>query len=89
MLHLLWLIPILPLAGFLLLMLFGRRLPRRVVAVVGVVPTGLARCSPSWSAPGYWPGPLSGVYTQTLWTWLPVDTFTARYLLLSGSSRRW
>ncbi|MEE9292371.1 MAG: hypothetical protein V3U83_05525, partial [Acidobacteriota bacterium] len=35
MLHLLWLIPLLPAAGFVLNGLVGRRLPRRLVAVVG------------------------------------------------------
>ena len=47
MLHLLWLIPGLPLLSFLALTLEGGRMRDRTIAYVGVVPAGLA--ASSWS----------------------------------------
>ncbi len=73
MLSLLWLIPVIPFAGTLVLALFGRSFSKRLVAFIGVgaiavssiislliVPEFLARATP---------------YTQVLWTWLDVDGF--------------
>ena len=40
--HLLWVIPALPLAGFLILFLSEGRLPRPVVSIVGAGTVGLA-----------------------------------------------
>ncbi len=41
MLELLWLIPALPFAGFLILALFGARLARTVTALIGVGSVGV------------------------------------------------
>lgn len=76
MLELLWLIPALPLLGFLVLAFAGSRLPRQVVGAVGVlsvvasalvtipVAGGLLRLAPEQRA-----------YTQELWRWLEVGQF--------------
>ncbi len=42
MLELLWLIPTLPFAGFLVLALFGPRMSRGLVATIGVGSVGLS-----------------------------------------------
>jgi NADH-quinone oxidoreductase subunit L len=78
MLELLWLIPILPFASFLTLALFGHRLSRTGIALIGV---GFAAVSAvlailiafafiSSPPPGY-------VFSQTLWEWISVAGFTA------------
>ena len=42
MLHLLFLVPTLPFAGFVVLAFFGRRLPKAAVAWIGAGSVGLA-----------------------------------------------
>src|SRR5438093_92135 len=82
MLDLVWLIPALPLAGFLLLALFGPRLSRRAVALggAGVV---LASAVVSWLvAFSFLTSPAPGAsYTQNLWTWMDVAGFQPRMAL--------
>jgi len=74
--HLLWLIPALPFAGFVLLVVFGKHLPRAGAALIGVGSVGLAALltlvigATFLSAP-----PPNHVYAQTLWTWLNIDGF--------------
>ena len=76
MLSLLWLVPALPLAGFLILVIGGRRLPPRAVAVVGVGSVGLsAVIAILVSATHYWLAPQGAAYTQTLWEWMRVGDF--------------
>lgn len=78
MYQLLWLIPILPLAGFLLLALFGARMPKQGAAVIGVGSVGLSALLTIilgitfLSAP-----PAAEAFNQTLWTWFQVGTFQA------------
>jgi NADH-quinone oxidoreductase subunit L len=76
MLDLLWLIPALPLAGFLILALLGGRLPRAVVAAVGAGSVGLAALVALLVA-GAFVGGLEArpAYGQTLWVWLDVAGF--------------
>src|SRR5450830_623118 len=87
MLWLLWLVPILPYAGFLLLWLFGRGLSRRGVDAIGVGSVGLSAlfailvaASFIGSSPGG--SPLPGhSYTQLLWNWMRVDGFQPQVAL--------
>jgi NADH-quinone oxidoreductase subunit L len=76
MLELLWLIPALPYAGFVLLAAAGGRLSRPVTASLGVISVGLSAVVALligiefiWS----WPG---DTYVQSLWTWIAVGRFT-------------
>src|SRR5438876_2875816 len=82
MLDLVWLIPALPLAGFLLLALFGPRLSRRAVALVGAGVV-LASAVVSWLvAFSFLTSPPPGAsYTQNLWTWMDVAGFQPRMAL--------
>ncbi|MDD5250705.1 MAG: NADH-quinone oxidoreductase subunit L [Rhodocyclaceae bacterium] len=72
----LWLIPALPLAGFALLALAGRRLTPRGVAVIGVGSVGLAAlvallaCADLVAAP-----PPGDAWIQELWRWIDVAGF--------------
>lgn len=76
MLELLWTIPALPFAGFLVLALAGRYLSRGGIAAVGVGSVGLS-CVTAFAVaaefigraqPGYF-------YIQRLWTWMSVNGF--------------
>ena len=79
MLELLWLIPSLPFAGFVILALLGRRLPGRTAAFIGVGFVGLSAlvaflvCFSFISSP-----PPGDSYTQVLWTWMSVGGFASR-----------
>lgn len=76
MLELLWLIPALPFFGFLVLVGLGARLPRRLVALVGVGAVGLAALLAIWMALRFLAAPPTGnAYGQTLWVWLRVADF--------------
>ena len=77
MLELLWLVPALPLFGFVTLAVAGGWCSRRLLAVIGVgsvagsmVVAGLVSLS-FWRAvsPDH-------AYSQTLWTWMSVSSFT-------------
>ncbi len=76
MLSLLWLVPALPLAGFIVIAIGGRRLPPRAVTLVGVGSVGLsAVIAILISATYYWLAPEGTTYTQTLWEWMHVGDF--------------
>jgi len=84
MLTLLWLIPTLPLASSLLLVLSQGRLPRRLVALCGVGSMGLAALLSLAIASGFDAGGGS-VYVQHLWQWISVgDLRPAVNLYLDG-----
>ena len=80
--RLLWLIPALPLAGFLILSIAGRYLPRKATALIGTgtisisallsIAAGIAFISST---------PSSGFYSQTLWEWFQVGTFNPKITL--------
>jgi NADH-quinone oxidoreductase subunit L len=73
MLGLLWLIPALPAAGFVVLVLGGRRLSRRLAAVVGAGCVGLAAVVALLVAAAFIASPPPGdAYRQVLWTWFDV-----------------
>jgi NADH-quinone oxidoreductase subunit L len=76
MISLLWLIPALPLASALVLVLFGSRFSRRATAVVGVGSIGLSALITILVAVSFFSAPPSGSsYTQVLWTWINVAGF--------------
>ena len=76
MLSLLWLIPALPAAGFVLLVLLGRRLGRAGTAVVGAGSVGLATLVAFLVCGSFIVSPPAGdAYHQVLWTWLDVAGF--------------
>ena len=75
----LWLIPASPLLGFLLLSLFGARLPRSAAAVIGTGSVGISAILALLAAirfAGILPSESS--YTQVLWQWIGVNGFTPR-----------
>ncbi len=77
MFEFLWLIPVLPYAGFLVLALAGNRLPRAFVAGVGVGSVGLSALLSIILAAFFIKSPPSGhIYIQTLWTWIDVAGFS-------------
>ena len=77
MLGLLWLIPGLPFAGFLILALGGRRLSRRATAIVGIASIGVAATLSALIGFSFIRFPPPGhAYSQTLWTWMRVGDFT-------------
>ena len=77
MLELLWLVPALPLFGFVMLTIAGGWCSRRLLAVIGVgsvagsmVVAGLVSLSFGRSVSS------DHAYSQTLWTWMSVSSFT-------------
>jgi len=73
MFELLWLIPALPLAGFLVIALMGGALARRAVAVIGVGSVGAAAIVSVGVAAQFISAPPPGdSLTQVLWAWLEV-----------------
>ena len=77
MISLTWLIPALPFASALLLLLSGSRFSRRAVAAVGVGSIGLSALITMLVAASFFSSPPAGnSYTQVLWTWINVAGFT-------------
>jgi NADH-quinone oxidoreductase subunit L len=68
MLNLLWLVPALPFAGFLILALRGSRLPRALVSVIGCGSVGLAALIALGIAGAFLAGD-GEPFRQQLWTW--------------------
>ena len=76
MLGWLWMIPALPVAGFLLLALAGGRLSRRVVACIATSAVGLSAAAAGLVAISFLRAqPAANSYTQTIWVWLDVAGF--------------
>ena len=76
MLQLLWLIPALPAAGFVVLMLLNRRLGRTGAAWVGAGSVGLSALVTLLVCGSFIVSPPAGdAYHQVLWTWLDVAGF--------------
>jgi NADH-quinone oxidoreductase subunit L len=75
MIELLWMVPALPFAGFLILALAGSRLPRRTVAVVGTGSVGLSAAAALLTAIGFTTAAPLRPFTQTLWIWWRVADF--------------
>jgi NADH-quinone oxidoreductase subunit L len=76
MLQLLFLVPALPFAGFLVLGLCGRRMRRAAAAAVGVGSIGGSLVFGVLAAIGFMTGhPAGGAFRQTLWRWVSVGGF--------------
>ncbi len=76
MLHLLWLIPAFPIASFLVLAIFGKRLSKKVVPVFGVGSIALSAVVTIGIAINFLTTPPPGNnFTQVLWTWIDVGGF--------------
>jgi NADH-quinone oxidoreductase subunit L len=76
MLDLLWLVPALPLAGFLILALTGGTLPRRFVPWIGAGSVGIAALlAAAIGIELLGLPPEARSFRQALWTWMAVDGF--------------
>jgi NADH-quinone oxidoreductase subunit L len=70
----LWLIPVLPLAGFILLVLFGRRISNSAVGWISVGTVALSAIVAAVISFNFIKAPPeSGFWSQTLWAWFDVD----------------
>ncbi len=79
MLRLIWLVPALPLAGFVVLAASGGRLDRRSIAWIGAGSVGLAALAAIAVAAAFVAAPPpAGAYTQVLWHWIEAGDFSAR-----------
>ncbi len=77
MTELLWLIPGLPLAGFVALATMGRRMPKGLVAAIGTGSVGLSAAVTLFVAVHFISSlPQNNFYSQTLWTWIGIGAFT-------------
>lgn len=74
MLEQIWLLPVLPLLGFLSLVLTAGSLPKRVVAVIGAGSVGLAFVVAALAAIQFL-GAEEEVYQAQFWTWMSVGGF--------------
>lgn len=73
MLKLLWLMPSIPFLSSLLLMVFGPRLTKKTVALLGVGSIVLSAIVSALVSASFLSSPPPGnAYTQTLWTWMDV-----------------
>jgi NADH-quinone oxidoreductase subunit L len=73
-LSLVWLVPIFPLAGFCVLALGGRKVPRAVASLVGVGTAGLAALLTALIGAQFLLAPPAGAaFAQTLWSWINVN----------------
>ncbi len=75
--NLLALIPALPLAGFLVLSLAGRRLPKTIIALIGAGTVSIAAIIAIILGIQFLQAPPAGnAYTQTLWQWMQTANFS-------------
>ena len=76
MLELLWLVPAIPFAGALALAVLGSRMSHRTVTMVGVGTVAASAFISILIATVFLSArPASGMYTQTLWTWIDIGSF--------------
>ena len=74
--NLLWLLPALPLAGFLVLLLAGKYLSKLAIAFTGAASICLAALLAIAFGYNYLTSPpAAGHFSQTLWTWMEVANF--------------
>ncbi len=77
MLHLLYLIPALPFAGFFILALRGHHFTKTAIASIGVGSVGLSAVVSALVGIGFLLTPQqNNVFTQTLWLWMQFDGYT-------------
>jgi len=76
MYDLLWLVPTFPFLGFLILAIFGKKIGKKLSAVVGVGSIGLSALITILIGIQFLTNPPEGhAYVQTLWTWIAADDF--------------
>lgn len=76
MTDLLWLIPALPFGGFISLIILGRRMSRRFIALVGAGSVGLSACLTTVIGVCFISDPPDGyALSQILWRWIEVGNF--------------
>ncbi len=74
--ELVWLIPALPLAGFVILLAFGKRIGDPVAGIIGTVAVAASFLASCYVAASLWSQPAEArQHVQTLWTWMPVGAF--------------
>jgi NADH-quinone oxidoreductase subunit L len=72
----LWLIPSLPLLGFLILALFGKRIPRNLVPIIGTGVIGISALITIFVGLSFLSNSVPGaVIEQHLWTWFSIGNF--------------
>jgi NADH-quinone oxidoreductase subunit L len=77
LLHLLFLVPILPFCGFVILALGGRWLTKTQIALVGVGSVGLsAVIAVAISLNFVADAPTGNAFSQSIWTWINIGGFT-------------
>ena len=78
----LWLVPALPLAGFLALFLTAGRLPRPAVTAIALGTTGISALIAAVLGFDFLRSPpADGAYREMLWTWIAVADFTPQVAL--------
>src|SRR4051812_45414010 len=76
MFKLLFLIPTLPLMSSLLLGIFGRKLPKKIIAYVGTGSIGIVALLSIWIGVKFIVLlPQNSAYSQTLWKWMQIGLF--------------
>jgi NADH-quinone oxidoreductase subunit L len=75
MLHLLWLVPAIPFLGFIILAIFGGRLPRIVASWVGVGSIGVSAVLAILVSIGFASFP-DKAFVQALWNWVDIGGFS-------------
>ncbi len=76
MLSLLWLVPTLPFLGFLILLLFGDRMTKTLVGIIGAGSVGLSALLTMVIGYQFLASPPPDhAFTQVLWTWFEVGGF--------------
>ena len=79
MLHMLWMIPALPLLGFLLLGLSGKRLPRSAVAAIGSGSVGVSAILAFIVGITFIKSlPAESAFSLALWKWISISGFEPR-----------
>ncbi len=74
----LYLIPALPFAGFIILALLGRRMPKAAVAIIGAGSVGFSALLTCLTGYHFITSPPPGhAITQTLWTWMQFGNYTS------------
>lgn len=82
MYELLWLVPAIPFAGFLVLAILGHGLSEKAVAFIGAGSVGLSAALTIYLGSVYLSSPpADGAYTQTLWQWIYAGGFSASVAL--------
>lgn len=82
MFDLLWLIPVLPFAGFLILALAGRRLSAGVAATIGCTTVALSAVLTLVIIAGFlFRPPAEHLHAVQLWQWIPLESLQAAFTL--------